>query len=58
MPVEDAKAHLKDIRFTVPFSTTVKVQMQTGRLVEPTGDKAFDNRMKEIAKKVVTYGAY
>ena len=58
MPVEEAKAHLKDVRFTVPFSTAVKVQMQTGSLVEPTGDKAFDNRMREIAEKVVTYGAY
>ena len=58
MPVEEAKAHLKDVRFTVPFSTAVKVQMQSGSLVEPTGDKAFDNRMWEIAEKVVTYGAY
>ena len=58
MPVEEAKAHLKDVRFTVPFSTAVKVQMQTGSLVESTGDKAFDNRMREIAEKVVTYGAY
>lgn len=58
MPVEEAKAYLKDVRFTVPFSTAVKVQMQTGSLVEPTGDKSFDNRMREIAEKVVTYGAY
>ena len=58
MPVEEAKAHLKDVRFTVPFSTAVKVQMQTGSLIEPTGDKAFEHRMKEIAEKVVSYGTY
>ena len=56
MPVEEAKAHLKDVRFTVPYSEAMKIQMQTGRLVEPTTDKVFERRMKEIAKEVVYYG--
>lgn len=56
MPVEEAKSHLKDVRFTVPYSQAVKLQTQTGRLVEPTSDKAFESRMKEIAQKVVYYG--
>jgi hypothetical protein len=56
MPVEEAKSHLKDVRFTVPYSQAVKLQTQTGRLVEPTSDKAFEHRMKEIAQKVVYYG--
>ena len=56
MPIEEAKAHLKDVRFTVPFSHAVKIQSQTGNLFEPTTDKAFEARMKEIAKKVVYYG--
>ena len=56
MPVEEAKAHLKDVRFTVPYSQAVKVQMQAGKLIEHTGDKVFENRMREIAQKVVYYG--
>ena len=56
MPIEEAKAHLKDVRFTVPFSHAVKIQSQTGNLFEPTTDKAFEARMKEIAQKVVYYG--
>ena len=56
MPIEEAKAHLKDVRFTVPYSQAVRLQMQTGRLTEPTPDKAFRRRMREIAQKVVQYG--
>ena len=55
MPVEEVKSHLKDIAFTVPFSRQVKVQMQAGKLYEQTKDKAFDNRLKAIAKRVVEY---
>ena len=58
VPIEEAKAHLKDVRFTVPYSNAVKIQMQMGKLVEPTDDKAFEKRMKEIAEKVVSYGTY
>ena len=56
MPIEEAKAHLQDVRFTVPYSQAVRLQMQTGRLTEPTPDKAFRRRMREIAQKVVQYG--
>ena len=56
MPVEEAKAHLKDVRFTVPYSQAVKVQMQTGQVTGPTTDKTFEKRMREIAQKVVEYG--
>ena len=56
MPVEEAKAHLKDVRFTVPYSRAVKQQMQAGKLAEPTADKVFEARMREIAQKVVYYG--
>ena len=56
MPVEEAKAHLKDVRFTVPYCRDVKLQMQTGRLMETTSDKAFEKRMMEIAQRVVYYG--
>jgi hypothetical protein len=56
MPVEEAKSHLKDVSFTVPFSHAIKEQAQKGVLYEPSGDKKYTARMKEIAEKVVTYG--
>ena len=56
MPVEEARSHLKDVSFTVPFSRAIKEQMQKGTLYEPSADKAYNTRMKEIAEKVVTYG--
>lgn len=56
MPIEEAKAHLKDVRFTVPYSPAVKLQMQTGQLTEQTTDKTFESRMREIAQKAVEYG--
>ena len=56
MPIEETKAHLKDVSFSVPFCGEVKLQMQKGTLIEPTKDKRFDGRMKEIAGKVVMYG--
>lgn len=56
MPIEEAKSHLKDVSFTVPFSRYIKEQMQKGTLYEPSGDKQFTARLREIAEKVVTYG--
>ena len=56
MPIEEAKSHLKDVRFTVPYCQMLKIQTQCGNLFEPTGDKQYEKRMKEIAQKVVSYG--
>lgn len=55
MPIEEAKSHLKDVAFTLPYSDEIKEQMQEGLLYEPSKDKRFNKRMKEIAEKVVTY---
>ena len=57
MPVEEARSHLKDVAFTVPYSQLIKEQMQKGSLYAPAKDKRFDSRMKEIAGKVVEYEA-
>ena len=46
MPIEEAKSHLKDVAFTLPYSDEI---------YEPSKDKRFNKRMKEIAEKVVTY---
>ena len=56
MPIEEAKSHLNDVRFTVPYCSMLKIQTQSGALFEPTTDKQFEKRMKEIAQKVVSYG--
>ena len=57
MPIEEARSHMGEVSFTLPYSQTVKEQMQKGTLYEPTKDKRFDSRMKEIAGKVVEYEA-
>ena len=56
MPIEEAKAQLGEVSFTVPFSSAVKEQMQQGKLFEKTSDKRFESRMRDIAGQVVAYG--
>ena len=56
MPIEEAKAQLGEVSFTVPFSLSVKEQMQKGTLYGKTSDKRFEDRMREIAGQVVAYG--
>ena len=56
MPIEEAKSQLGEVSFTVPFSLSVKEQMQKGTLYEKTSDKRFEGRMREIAGQVVAYG--
>ena len=57
MPIEEAKSHLKDLAFTLPYSRQVKEQAQKGTLYEKTTDKKFQSRITEIARKVVEYDA-
>lgn len=57
MPIEEAKSHLKDLAFTLPYSRQVKEQAQKGTLYEKTTDKKFQSRITEIARKVVEYVA-
>ncbi len=56
MPIEEAKSHLREVSFSVPFSKHIKEQMQKGALFEPSPDKVYTKRMQEIAGKVVAYG--
>jgi len=51
-PVEDSKSHLKEVSFTLPFSRSVKEQMQRGTLYEASSDKKFNKIMTAIATKV------
>ena len=54
--IEEAKAQLGEVSFTVPFSPSVKEQMQQGKLFDRTSDKRFESRMRDIAGQVVAYG--
>ncbi len=53
MPIDDAKALLQDVRFTVPFSRAVKQQMLDGSLYMSAEDKQFNEKLRAIVDKVV-----
>ena len=53
MPIDEARARLYDPRFVIPYSRSVKQQMLDGKLIEPTGDRKFNERMSAIAEKMV-----
>ncbi len=53
MPIDDAKSHLHDVRFTIPYSRAVKQQMLDGNLFESVNDKKFNDKFKAIVEKVV-----
>lgn len=53
MPIDEAKAHLSDARFTIPYSRLVKQQMLDGHLYEAVNDKRFNEKFKAIVDKVV-----
>lgn len=53
MPIDEAKSHLHDVRFTIPYSRAVKQQMLDGDLYEVVGDKKFNGKFKAIVEKIV-----
>lgn len=53
MPIDEAKTHLPDVRFTVPYSRLVKQQMLDGKLYEKVNDKKFNEKFKAIVEKIV-----
>jgi MinD superfamily P-loop ATPase len=53
MPIEEAKSHLHDVRFTIPYSRAVKQQMLDGNLYDVVMDKKFNNKLKAIVEKIV-----
>ncbi len=55
VPVDEIKAHLGEVAFTLPNSIAVRLQAQKGTLTESSSDKRFETRMREIAREVVTY---
>lgn len=53
LPIDEVKAHFKDIRFTLPYSRPLKQQVITGTLSERLADRKYREQIAEIAKKVV-----
>ena len=53
MPIDEAKARLYDPRFVIPYSRSVKQQMLDGKMIEQTGDRKFNERMRTVAEKMV-----
>ena len=52
MPVEEAKAHIPDVKFNIPYSRAVKQQMLDGRLWDATKDVRFEKEIRRIAGQV------
>ena len=53
MPIEEAKALIPNIRFTIPYSRAVKQQMLDGKLYEMVNDPKFNSKFKAIVEKIV-----
>ncbi len=53
MPIDDAKAHISDVRFSIPYSRAVKQQMLDGTLYQAVADKQFNQKFKAIVEKVI-----
>jgi MinD superfamily P-loop ATPase len=53
MPIDEARSHMHDVRFTIPYSRAVKQQMLDGDLYEVVGDKKFNGKFKAIVEKIV-----
>lgn len=56
-PIEETKAHMKDVAFLIPYSAVVKTQVQEGRMYFRSGDRGYDICMNQIAERVVRYVA-
>ena len=52
MPVEEAKAHIPDIKFSIPYSRPVRQQMLDGKLWYDTNDRRFEKEIRRIAGTV------
>ena len=53
LPVEETKAHFKEVNFTIPYSRDVKKQWLDGQLLKPVPDRNYNARLKAIAEKLV-----
>lgn len=52
-PVEEAKAHFKEVGFTIPYSRSIREQWMGGQLLKPVSDRKFNAHIKDVAEKMV-----
>ena len=53
MPLEEARAHIADVRFSVPYCRAVKQQMLDGKLWKSVKDRDFNRKFRALVEKVV-----
>ena len=53
MPIDDLKAHLPQVSFSIPYCKEVKQQMLDGKLLFGVGDKKYSDKLKAIAEKLI-----
>ena len=53
LPIDEVKAHFKQVQFILPYSLTLKQQTLTGTLSERLADRKYREQIAEISKKVV-----
>ena len=53
MPIEEARAHIADVRFSIPYCRAVKQQMLDGVLWQSVKDKDFNAKFNALTEKVV-----
>ena len=53
MPDEEARAHIPDIQFSIPYCRAVKQQMLDGQLWKSVKDKDFNRKFRALVEKVV-----
>ncbi|MHB8963961.1 MAG: hypothetical protein ACYC5K_12510, partial [Saccharofermentanales bacterium] len=53
LPVEDVKAHFRNVRFVVPYCVHVKQGMLDGDLFENRVSRAYEDMLGKLAEKMV-----
>ncbi len=53
LPVDEVKAHFKDVSFVLPYSRELKQQSITGTLSKKLNDRKYHARLSALARRVV-----
>ena len=53
LPIEEVKAHFKEVFCVLPYSRALKQQSITGTLSEKLGDRKYHAKMSSLARKVI-----
>ena len=53
LPIEEAKKHFKDIKYSLPYSRELKKQMITGTLSEGLHDTKYRAELRKLIKEVI-----